>query len=142
MTFRHRRALDEAERVALLRALIRPDGSRWDLIVACVLPEATEMMFVVREKAAGGAYELSKILEKEKSRVGKQIQKKTNEKYSPFYAESYDRIIRDQQEFDDRMLTILKSPVEAELVEQASDYQALYVCETVDPPMPTSGKSA
>jgi hypothetical protein len=144
VTFRHRRALDEAECTALMRALMRPDSRKLDLIVVCVLPGTTEMMFVVRENSAGFKYELAKIVEKEKNRVAKQIQKRTGERYSPFYAESYDRIIRDEAEFDTRLLDITKSPLDAELVEKASDYPALYVAEDPVAPMPSksSGKTA
>ena len=144
VTFKHRRALDDKERVALLRALMRPDARKWDLVIACVLPEVTELMFVVLDSPAGAKYELSQIVEKEKARVGRQIQKRTGERYPPFYAESYDRIIRDSSEFETRMFDIMKSPVEAELVELASDYQALFVAESPTTPMPegTSGKTA
>ena len=144
VTFRHRRALDETERVALLKSLMRPDARRWDLIVACVLPETTELIFVVRDNLAGAKYELSQIVEKAKARVGKQIVKRNGERYPPFYAESYDRIIRDEAEFDSRMLTILKSPIDAELVEVAADYPALYVNDDHQAPMPSgsSGKTA
>jgi hypothetical protein len=144
VTFRHRRALDSLECNALLRALIRPDARKWNLIVACVLPEATELIFVVRESAAGMKYELSKVVEKAKNQVGKAIQKRTAERYPPFYAESLDRIIRDEAEYEARMFAIMKSPIEAELVEKAGDYQALYVADNVEAPMParTSGKTA
>ena len=142
VTFRHRRALVPEECVALLRALMRPDARKWDLIIACVLPETTELMFVVRENPAGAKYELSNIVEKEKGRVGRQIQKRTGERYPPFYAESFDRIVRDQAEFEERLLAIMRSPLDADLVQQAGDYAGLYVSDTAEGPMPTSGKSA
>jgi len=129
VTFRHRRALDESERVALLRALMRPDTKRWDLLVVCVLPENTELIFTVREHVEGVKYELAQIVEKEKTRVGKQIIKKTGERFPPFYTESYDRIIRDQDELETRWREIIESPVNAELVESPGDYTGLHVSE-------------
>ncbi|MEA2553536.1 MAG: hypothetical protein QOJ65_1712 [Fimbriimonadaceae bacterium] len=139
VTFRHRRALDEAERRYLLQALVRPDARRWDLLIACVLPEATELMFVVRDAPSGQPYELSNIVEKAKAKVGRLIIKNTGEKYPPFYAESYDRILRDQAELEERWQAILESPVSAELAEDPEDYEGLYVPQIApEAPMPAS----
>ena len=137
VTFRHRRSLDDAERRSLLRALVRPDSRKWDLLIACVLPETTELLFVVRSKVSGQPYELSDIVEKAKGKAGKEIIHNTGEKYPPFYSESYDRIVRDQAEFEERWLTILDSPVAAELAEDPEGYEALYVARNpTEPPMP------
>lgn len=137
VTFKHRRALEEHERRSLLRALVKPDARKWDLLIACVLPEITELMFVVRERPTGEPYELSDIVEKAKAKVGRDIIKKSGERYAPFYAESYDRIIRDEGELEDRWSAILESPVAAELVEDPEDYDSLYVAIAApETPMP------
>jgi hypothetical protein len=127
VTFRHRRELTEAERRHLLAALTRPDGSKWDLLIACVLPEVTELLFSVREGRDGRPYELSGIVEKAKAKVGRLIMKNTGERYSPFYTESYDRIVRDEIELEERWNAILESPVTAELAEDPEEYEALFV---------------
>jgi hypothetical protein len=127
VTFRHSRELDAVERGMLLNAMLRSDGRRWDLLILCVLPERTEALFTIRDRPSGEAYELSDVVEKSKAKVGKMIQKRTGERYPPFYGESYDRIVRDQIEFEDRFQEILESPVSAELVEAAEDYDALWV---------------
>src|SRR5437870_2738954 len=98
VTFRHRRDLQESERQTLLSALLKPDGRRWDLLILCVLPGQTELIFSVRDQPSGRPYELSQIIEKAKVKVGRSIIKKSGEKFPPFYAESYDRIIRDEAE--------------------------------------------
>lgn len=110
------------ERLRLLTSLMKPDGKKWDLIIACVLPNQTELMFRVEE-----GNELSDIVEKAKKRTGKDIVKKTGEKWPPFYDESYDRIIRDDGEFEEFWTKILESPVDNELVEEPGEYTALYV---------------
>lgn len=121
----------------LLRALVKPDARKWDLLIACVLPEITELMFVVRERPSGEPYELSDIVEKAKAKVGREIIKKSGERWSPFYNESYDRIVRDPSELEDRWSAILESPVSAELVEDPEQYDSLYVAEAApEPPMP------
>jgi REP element-mobilizing transposase RayT len=122
VTFRHRRDLDEFERNKLLYNLKKPDGKAWDLVIACVLPDKTELIFRVTE-----GNELSDIVERAKKRTGKDIIKKSGEKWSPFYDESYDHIIREDTEFEEFWTKILESPVELELVDEPGDYPYLYV---------------
>jgi hypothetical protein len=127
VTFRHRRDLDEVERNLIFRALLKPDGTRWDLLVLCVLPEVTEMMFRVRESPIGRPYELADIVEPAKGKAGKRIVKRTGERWPPFYSESYDRIVRDEAELAERWQQIVDSSVDAGLCEEPDEYPCLYV---------------
>lgn len=122
VTFRHRRELNEMECGKLLANLMKPDGKAWDLVIACVLPGQTELIFRVTE-----GNELSDIVEKAKKRSGKDIIKKSGEKWPPFYDESYDHIIRDDAEFEEFWTKILDSPVDQELVDEPGEYIGLYV---------------
>ncbi|MCC7102763.1 MAG: hypothetical protein IT206_06775 [Fimbriimonadaceae bacterium] len=124
-TFRHRRELGESDRNLLLRALLKP--TKWDLLAVCVLPGATEMLFTVKYAPSGEPYELSEVIEKAKQKAGKEIIKRTGEKWPPFYTESYDRIIRDSDELEERWLALLASSVELELAEEPEEYDGLYV---------------
>ena len=127
VTFRHRRALDEAERNLLLRMLIRPDGRKWDLLILCVLPEQTDLIFRVLETPSGEPYELSQIVEKAKTKAGKLIVKKSGERWPPFYNESFDRILRDEAELEERWNEIFESPSSFELAENSDEYGGLWV---------------
>jgi putative transposase len=127
VTFRHRRELTQMERGYLLRALVHPDGRRWDLLIACVLPETTELLFKVLERPNGRPYELSAIVEKAKTKVGQLITKNTGERYSPFYSESFDRIVRDEQELQEKWHAILESPCVLGLAEVPERYADLWV---------------
>lgn len=129
VTFRHRRPLDERERDFLLANLTKSHGRRWDHLVVCVLPEATEMIFTVREDPSGEPYEPSDILEKAKTRAGKDIIKRSGERFPPFYTESYDRILRDDAELEETFERILQSPVQSELAESPDEYSWLWVPE-------------
>jgi hypothetical protein len=92
------------------------------LIIACVLPEVTELMFRVNTEK-----EFSDFIEKAKTKAGKEIIKKSGERFPPFFAESYDHIVRDDGEFEEFWTRILESPMQAELVEEPGDYEGLYV---------------
>ncbi len=127
VTFNHKRDLEEAERSLLFRALVRPEGRKWNLVILCVLPGETNLLFTVNESSAGRPYELSDIVEKAKAKVGKAIIKKSGERWPPFYQESYDRIIRDAEELESKLLEILESPVSHELAEDSSEYDWLWV---------------
>lgn len=102
VTFRHRRDLTEDERRLLLRALLRPDGAKWDLRMATVLPSETHLIFAVRESPSGTPYELADIIEPAKAKTARQIMKRSGERYPPFWHESYDRIVRDEVELRER----------------------------------------
>lgn len=137
VSFRHRRALDDAERLVLVKELSRQDSRKMNLVIACVLPEETEMLLTMRTGMDGEPHELSDVVEKAKSRAGRQVIKTTGERFPPFYAESYDRIVRDENELEERWTGILESPVVAELVEDPEDYEALFVArDGVETPMP------
>lgn len=127
VTFRHRRDLSEAERQLLVKALLRPEGRKWNLDILCVLPNETNLIFTVNEAPTGVPYELSEIVEKAKTKAGKAIMKQTGEKWPPFYNESYDRIVRDESELEERWGEILESPVKAELAEDPEEYDGLWV---------------
>ncbi len=110
-----------------MKFLLRPEGRRWDLLILCILPEVTELMFTVRETRDGVPFELSDIVEKAKTKAGKHIIAKSGERFPPFYGESFDRILRDDAEIEERWQAILDSPVAQELVEDPEAYDALYV---------------
>lgn len=129
VTFRHRRPLEEDERRELLRALLRPEGRRWELLILCVLPEATELIVNVRNAPDGTPYELSDIVEKAKRKAGQRIIKASGERYPPFNGESFDRIIRDDAELEGTWQRVLDSPVAAELAEDPEEWPSLYVAD-------------
>lgn len=127
VTFRHRRSLEDHERMQLFRALLRPHAKKLDLLILCVLPDTTELIFEVREAPTGRPYELSDVVEKCKNTAGKKIIKKSGERFPPFYTESYDRIIRDDAELEEHWQRILDSPVDLELVEDPELWDSLWV---------------
>jgi len=124
-TFRHRRELSAAECHLLFTNLRKPDGKRWTLMACVVLPEVTEVIFEMADEG-----ELSDILEKAKVRAGKAIIKASGERFPPFYQESYDRIIRDDAELEERLEAIIAAPVNAELVGDPEEYALLYVANS------------
>ena len=80
----------------------------------------------------GEPYELSGIVEKAKTKAGKHITKATGERFPPFYAESYDRIVRDEAELEQRWEELFEAPTTYELTEDPDDYEGLWVAGTTE----------
>lgn len=129
VTFRHRRDLDAEECAELLHCLLKPDGARYEVLIAAVLPNQTEMMFTVNPGPSGEPYELAKIVEGAKRRAGKTIIRRTGERFPPFYEESYDRIVRDESELAERWESILASPERSGCCDDAESWPGLWVTD-------------
>lgn len=127
VTFRHRRDLSDGERGELFKQLLRMQGRRVSYAILCVRPEASEMLFTVEEGPAGEPYELSDLVEKAKGRAGKVIIKASGERWAPFYGESYDRIVRDEEELEATWGSILGSVVEGGWAEDPEEWETLFV---------------
>lgn len=136
VNFRHRRPLDEAECNTVLTAILRGEGTRIKLICACSLPdETTVILMCLSEKPA--AMDFGDFIEKAKLKAGKRIILKTGERYSPLGTESYDRIIRDAAEFEEHWMKLISAPVDAEVVEDSSDWGGFWATtEETEPPFP------
>jgi len=126
VTFRHRRDLSEDEQAELFTAFVRQPAAKWELATLCVLPGSTSLIVSLPEQRMPGKNELEDIVERCKTKAGKAILKSSGERYAPFYAESYDRIVRDEAEMFDRVGEIARSPYEAGLCTEGEEYRFLW----------------
>lgn len=130
VTFRHSRPLTNDERGLLMAQILKQEGKRWALLVLCVLDDRSELMFRVQVAPTGMEYEFSAVLEKAKRKTGALIIKRTGEQFPPFYFESYDRIVRDEAELEERWREIVSAPVRAGLSHETEEYPYLWVAQT------------
>jgi hypothetical protein len=126
-TFRHRRNLTPEECQELFRVLLSLNIKKWDVCILCVLPDKTELIVKTLSNSEGHSIDLSNILEPAKRKAAKRIQKSSSEKYSVFYQESFDRIIRNEQEYEERLNEILKEPIDCGLVDEDGNYEFLWL---------------
>jgi hypothetical protein len=119
--------LDPEERGWLLHELVKLHERCFELLLACVLSDRSEMLFRVLPSPDGRPFELADQVEKAKTRCGKLIRKRTAERFPPFYGESYDRIVRDESEFNDRREWIVSSPVREEAADSSETYEFLWM---------------
>lgn len=126
VTFRHQRDLTEKEREALFQALLAVNARKLSYLMLLVLPKETELIFTVEEDSSGQEYELSDVIEKAKRKAGKRIIKASGERFPPFWHESYDRIIRDEDELAERFDSLLAKP-ETEGLGDPDSYAWLFI---------------
>jgi hypothetical protein len=126
VSFRHRRPLEEGERETLFRALLK-GTRRLDVLILGVYPEGTELLArpIPQE---GVEAELSDEIEKAKKKAAKEILKRSGERLPPYGAESFDRIMRDEEELQTHFDAVLgRSEKEAGI--PADDWPTLYVAQ-------------
>lgn len=129
VTFRHRRELTDPEMHLLYARLMRAQRRRLDFLILSVRPTASEMVFLVQKDPEGEPYELSDVVEKAKRQAGAAIIKRSGERFPPFYLESYDRILRDDDEFEATFLRILQAPADEGWIEEEADWVWQFVPE-------------
>lgn len=126
VTFRHRRTLEQSECQLLMRALMNAHGRKWSIKLICILADRSDLIVHMIEDEDLKSKELSEVLEKAKSKAGKQIIKKSQERFPPFYSESYDRIIRDDAEFEDFFQQIIQSTQDSDWMDETGDYPFIW----------------
>jgi hypothetical protein len=107
VTFRHARPLEQTERSLLLDALLKAAGRKLEYLAIGVRPDRSELLFRVLDDSSGKPYELSKVVEAAKRKAGAKLIKGTSERFPPFWNESYDRIVRDDAELEERWEAIV-----------------------------------
>ncbi len=85
------------------------------------------MIVALPENRPSGRNDLEDVVEKCKARAGKAIVKRTGERFAPFYSESYDRIVRDDEEMLEKIGEIARSPQEAGLCTDEDEYRFLWL---------------
>jgi REP element-mobilizing transposase RayT len=119
-------ALSPEERKITLESLCYWNGKKWTLFAAVVMPDhvhALAQPLVVKE---GGAYDLGEILHSVKSFSAHHINRQRGMKGSVWQDERFDRIMRDEMEFNEKWQSIRNNPVKNGLSENPEDYPWLY----------------
>lgn len=122
VTFRALIELTTSERDVVLRHILSDDGVTYDLIGIVVMPDHVHCVFKPREKNS-----LPEIMKRMKGVSAWKINQMRGISGSTVWQdESFDRIIRNEQELHDTLAYMLNNPQKAGLVEQDSDYPHLY----------------
>src|SRR5437762_3216206 len=116
ITFRSiRGALPEIALAQAMENIRFDDGRRYDLHLAVVMPDHVHLLIQPLGNADGGCYSLSEILKGLKGASARRINQLLNTSGAVWQEESFDRIVRDQKELEEKMGYMWNNPAKAGL---------------------------
>src|SRR5262249_24479043 len=98
-------------------------GRRYDLYLAVVMPDHVHLLLQPREKTPRTWFDLADIMKGIKGVSTRLINQLLRPSGLVWQAESFDRIIRDEEEFLEKWQYMWNNPVKAGLVERSELYQ-------------------
>lgn len=101
-------------------------GKKYKLYACVVMGSHVHLILRPLEKARGAFYSLAEIMHSIKSYSANRIQKYLHKKGNIWLDENYDRVIRDEKEYVEKVNYILNNPIKAGLVENPEDYKWLF----------------
>ncbi len=134
--------LPSSARQLVLDACRHFDGQRYVLWAAVVMPDHVHLLLQPREQAPGKWWSLSSILHSIKSYTAKQINALLERKGAVWQDESFDRIVRDEDEFLEKWNYIRNNPVKSGLAHAAEEWDALFECTEGTGKMPVPPDSS
>ncbi len=111
------------DKTIVFQSLKHLDGSKYELFAAVVMDDHFHAIFKPLEIKDGKVYSLSSIMHSIKSFTAHKIGRKL------WLNEYYDRIIRNEKEFKQKLLYLIMNPVRAGYVSNPLEYEWLYVAE-------------
>lgn len=100
---------------------------KWIVYGAVVMPDHVHVLAQPLEKSVAGSYDLSEILYSIKSFSAHKINQLRGRKGIVWQEESYDRIVRNDEEFAEKLEYIRTNPFRRNLVENPEVYRWLYL---------------
>ena len=139
VTFRTKSVELNAEtREIVLKACLHFDGSRYNLWSAVVMPDHVHLLLQPKETEQGGWHSLSSILHSIKSFTANKINSLVGRKGTLWQDESFDRIVRDENEFLEKWNYIRNNPTKRGLVKSPDEWIGFYECTGKMPVLPDS----
>ena len=118
------------ERVAnvVVEVLHQLDGERYDLLAYCVMPNHVHVVFTPLPRQAGAEeyHPLAEIMQIIKGRTARQANQILGRQGRFWQGESYDHVIRDEEELERVIRYVLYNPVKAGLVQSPEEWRWNY----------------
>jgi len=127
--------LTEESKDITFNSILLHNNKKYKLYAFVIMPDHVHLLLQPLEKTNNTFYSLAEILHSIKSYSANQINKmlkNTGKMPVPpkvWLDEKYDRIIRDNNEFQEKMNYTINNPAKAKLVEAAKDYKWLYILD-------------
>ncbi|MBI4330337.1 MAG: transposase [Chloroflexi bacterium] len=101
-------------------------GKKYELHALVVMDTHVHLVAQPSEKSKDIFYSIAEIMHSIKSYTANRLQKFSGKKGSVWVYESYDRIIRDEKEYLEKMNYIINNPLKAGLVREPDEYKWLF----------------
>lgn len=113
ITFRTARKflLPEVTRDEVKETCLFHDGKKYDFLALVVMPDHVHILLQPMEKGEKGFYPLAEILHSIKSYSANQINKILKRRGTVWLDESFDRIVRDANELQEKLNYIINNPL-------------------------------
>lgn len=119
--------LNEEARDAVFWSVRFHDGKKYELGACVVMPDHVHMVLQPLEKEANAFYSIAEITHSIKSYSAKQVNRRLNRAGQVWLDESYDRIIRNEDELLEKMNYIVSNPVKVGLADSSEGYRWLFL---------------
>ncbi|MBC8499860.1 MAG: transposase [Candidatus Atribacteria bacterium] len=116
----NRKTLLPFQKDCIFNAINFMDTQKYELHASVILNDHVHMIINPIDK-------LSKIMHSVKSYTAHEINKKTNRKGKFWQDESFDKVIRNEKEFIEKIKYMVNNPIKANLSKSYIDYKWLYV---------------
>ncbi|HXE75972.1 MAG TPA: transposase [Candidatus Xenobia bacterium] len=114
--------LSKAEIRLVLESILSGDGKFFELDAAVVLPDHVHLLLVPQI-----GYSLSRIMKGLKGATARRLNQLRRRQGTVWQDESFDRIVRDQKEFNEKVHYMCLNPVKAGLTDDPDNYEGWYV---------------
>lgn len=115
--------LSKQEQKLVLQHIKNGNNKYYNLYAAVVMPDHVHLILL-----PNNTYDLAQILKGIKGASARKINQKRKSSGPIWMQESYDRIIRDENEFLEKMNYIVNNPVKKGLADNPLKYHGLYIC--------------
>jgi putative transposase len=124
VTFNSKRGpLPEPALKIIMETIKYDQGKRYEIFMAVVMPDHVHMLIRPLEKEPGKYFDLSEILMLIKGVSSRKINRLLKASGQLWWDESYDTVVRGEEEFRIKLEYMLKNPVKAGLVNSPEQYE-------------------
>ncbi len=123
--------LSRRERAVVKEAVLHWHQVKWRVHVLTVMPDHVHVLASPLQSASAEWYSLSGIMHSVKRHSARQINLVRERQGRLWQAETYDRIVRDEAEFDEKSQYILANALKRGLVEDPWKYDGFW-CESIN----------
>ena len=123
-------SLTPEEQQLIIESILFWHKQKWFVYCAVVLSDHVHCIARPIEKKDGSIYLLPEILHSIKSFSANKINRLRNRTGVLWMSETYDRILRNEQEFDNAASYVYLNPYKLELIKEGEHYQGYWVAET------------